>query len=227
MSHCIRCFKSTELCLCPYINEFDPEVKFVILMHPKEAYQMRTGTGRLTKLTLKDSEIIVGVDFSNNERLNSLLNDETYYHLMLYPGEDAKTAKMLSAENVNKRLLILVIDATWAEAKKMVRLSTNLHNINKISFRSGYKSEFKFKKQPKEECLSTIESCYYLIKELKDENIISKDINPEPLMNVFNKMVEMQIECENLKHSMIGYEREHERLSLSALRSLKDSSNKS
>ncbi len=222
MSHCIRCFKSTELCLCPYINEFDPGVKFVILMHPKEAYQMRTGTGRITKLTLKESEIIVGVDFTDNERLNALLNDEEYYPLMLYPGEDAKTAIELKPLNIEKKLLILVIDATWAEAKKMVRLSKNLHKLNKISFRSGYRSNFRIKKQPKEECLSTIESCYYLIKELKEAEIISKDIEPQPLLTVFDKMVMQQIECEELKHSLIGYERERERLSLSELRALKE-----
>lgn len=224
MSHCTSCFKATQLCLCPYINEFDPGVKFVILMHPKEAYQMRTGTGRITKLTLRESEIIVGVDFTENERLNALLKDEEYYPLMLYPGEDAKTAAELKPLDIKKKLLILVIDATWAEAKKMVRLSTNLHTLNKISFRSGYRSNFRIKKQPKEECLSTIESCYYLIKELKEADVVSQDIDPQPLLSVFDKMVEQQLECESLKHELIGYEREHERLSLSELRALKEKS---
>ena len=48
-------------------------------MHPKEAYKQKTGTGRLAHLTLEDSEIIVGVDFTDNPRLNTLITDEKYF----------------------------------------------------------------------------------------------------------------------------------------------------
>lgn len=126
---CYRCFRPKSNCLCPYIHEADTGVKFVILMHPKEAFHQRTGTGRLAQLALQESEIIIGIDFSGNERLNKLLGDPHYYPVMLYPGVDAYTSDSpLLRQQVGKgrRLLVVVVDATWFLAAKMVRLSRNL-----------------------------------------------------------------------------------------------------
>ncbi len=195
---CYRCFRPLKSCYCKYIKPFDPGAKFIILMHPKEAYKQKTGTGRLTHLSLIDSEILIGINFTNNERLNELISDDKYFPVLLYPDENAWTAKSL-AENSpvvsGKKLLIIVVDATWFFAKKMVKLSENLHELPKISFRSGYRSQFTFKQQPAEECLSTIESCYYLIKELQAAGI-GTDANPESLMEVFKRMVDFQLESE-------------------------------
>ena len=63
-------------------------------MHPKEYRKQRTGTGRLAKISLKDSEILVGIDFSQNTRLQALLNDPRYFPVLLYPGEDAWNVKI-------------------------------------------------------------------------------------------------------------------------------------
>jgi len=194
---CYRCFKPKSNCLCPYIKEADPKVKFVILMHPKEAFHQRTGTGRITALALKDSEILVGVDFSENKKLNKLLEDEAYYPVILYPGKDADTADspLLKQKLGNKMLLVIVVDATWPLAAKIVRLSKNIKTLPKLSFRKGYLSQFKFKHEPQEECLSTIESCYYLIKELQEAKIAGQcDI--ESMLIAFNRMVDHQLESE-------------------------------
>jgi DTW domain-containing protein YfiP len=194
---CYRCFKPKSNCLCPYIKEADPKVKFVILMHPKEAFHQRTGTGRITALALKDSEILVGVDFSENKKLNKLLEDEAYYPVILYPGKDADTADspLLKQRLGNKMLLVIVVDATWPLAAKIVRLSKNIKTLPKLSFRKGYLSQFKFKQEPQEECLSTIESCYYLIKELQEAKIAGQcDI--ESMLIAFTRMVDHQLESE-------------------------------
>jgi len=167
-------------------------------MHPKEAYHMKTGTGRLSHLFLEESEIIIGTDFTENKRLNELLNDNHYYPVLLYPDKNAWTTQNNEFKNTiaEKTLLVIILDATWFFAKKMLRLSLNLHNLPKLSFYTEYTSQFIFKKQPAKECLSTIESCYYLIKELQDVYIVKKDINPEPLMELFKKMITYQLDAE-------------------------------
>ncbi len=167
-------------------------------MHPKEAYHQKTGTGRLAQLSLKDSEIIIGINFNENKRLWELMNDEKYFPVLLYPDENAWTAQKENfAQEIGKRtLLVIVVDATWFCAKKMLKLSTKLQTLPKLSFRSGYRSQFTFKKQPAEECLSTIESCYYLIKELQNIGIANPEVSPEGLMQVFKKMIDFQLESE-------------------------------
>ena len=196
---CYKCFRPLKSCYCKYIKSFDPGVKFIILMHPKEAYKQKTGTGRLAHLSLIDSEILIGIDFTQNERLRELIADEQYFPVVLYPDENAWTAKTLASKNVlegnKKKLLVIVVDATWFFAKKMLRLSPNLQELPKISFEGNYRSQFKFKQQPAEECVSTIESCYYLIKELQNAGLGS-DEEPKSLMDVFKRMVDFQLESE-------------------------------
>ena len=62
-------------------------------MHQKEAKRQRTGTGHIAKISLKDSEILVGFEFEHNKRLQELLADPQYFPVMMYPGEEAWTAR--------------------------------------------------------------------------------------------------------------------------------------
>ena len=65
---CYRCFWPKSLCWCGSIHPMATRTKIVILIHPKEWKEQRTGTGRLTHLCLADSELIMGVDFDTDER---------------------------------------------------------------------------------------------------------------------------------------------------------------
>lgn len=196
---CLRCRRPIDACYCRDIKPIDPGIKFVFLMHPKEAYRQRTGTGRLASLSLADSEIIVGIDFSYNARVNELIGGkgegEGLYPVLLYPGEDAHYTDDPGFREAiaGKTLLVVVIDATWFFARKMVFLSANLRALPKLSFRNGYRSRFGFKKQPAPECLSTIESAHYLIEELRAAGIARPDADPAPLMDIFLRMVDYQL----------------------------------
>lgn len=196
---CLKCFRPLVTCYCKYIIPVETGAKFVFLMHPKEAYRQHTGTGRLAALSLPDSEIIIGIDFTDNNRLNRLLVDSSFYPVVLYPAPDALTPSSPCLKQKlgdGRRLLVVVIDATWFFAKKMLRLSPNVRSLPALSFSGCYRSEFTFKRQPAAGCVSTIESCYYLIKELQQAEIVDGTVNPEPLMDVFRKMVDFQLDAE-------------------------------
>ncbi|OJF77300.1 MAG: hypothetical protein BKP49_02195 [Treponema sp. CETP13] len=197
---CYKCFRPKKSCYCKYIVPVTTSVKFVFLMHPKEAFKQKTGTGRLASLTLPGSEIIIGVDFTQNKRVNEILTDSQYFPVLMYPDENAWTADRPGLKNAigNKTLLVFLVDATWFFAKKMLRLSTNLFTIPKLSFAKGYISQYKFKTQPAKECLSTIETCYYLLNELQENEIILPT-NTESLMDIFHRLVNYQLESEKLR----------------------------
>lgn len=181
------------------LKPFDPGIKFVFLMHPKEAKRQRTGTGRIAHAGLLDSEIIMGIDFTKNERLCQLLRDPQYYPVLLYPAKDAWTAKKegLKQELNGRKLLAIIIDSTWFCSKKMIALSTNIMALPKLSFAGLYSSIFTFKREPHPECVSTIETCYYLIKEFRENKIIGTEGDPESLMDAFKMMIKFQLQKEN------------------------------
>lgn len=199
---CYKCFRPKESCVCSVLKPFDPGIKFVFLMHPKEAKRQRTGTGRIAHAGLLDSEIIMGIDFTKNERLCALLSAPQYFPVLLYPGEDAWTAKKEGFKETvgNRKLLAIIIDSTWFCSKKMIRYSKNLLELPKLSFYGSYRSIFTFKREPHPECVSTIESCYYLIKEMQEYKITDDSVSSESiesLMEAFKSMIKFQLKKEN------------------------------
>ena len=196
---CFKCLRPADSCFCKYLKPFDPGVKIVFLMHPKEAKRQRTGTGRIAHAGLIDSEIIMGIDFTKNTRLCQLLSDPQYYPVLLYPGDDAWNSEKpgFKEEIGNRKLLAIIIDSTWFCSKKMIKSSSNIMALPKVSFSGEYRSIFTFKREPYPECVSTIETCYYLIKELQTATIVNQDVNPECLMTAFKEMIKFQLQKEN------------------------------
>ena len=80
--------RPSSACICKYISPILTETRFIILMHPKEYIKEKNGTGHMTRLQLENSEIIVGVDFTNNNRVNEILAKEKNSSFLLYPGKD-------------------------------------------------------------------------------------------------------------------------------------------
>jgi DTW domain-containing protein YfiP len=185
-------------------------------MHPKEAYRQKTGTGRLAALSLINSEIIIGVDFSLNKRLNRLISGEgdcaQYYPVLLFPSKDAYFTDTPSFREVigTKKLLVILVDATWYLAEKILKLSTNLKHLPKLSFKNEYRSQFNIKLQPDPVCLSTIESSHYLIEELKTAGIVNPTVDQSGLMKVFHQMVKFQQLCTQSRHEEEAYSRHPE-----------------
>lgn len=194
---CYQCFRPLKTCYCQWITAIDTGIKFVFLMHPREAYKQKTGTGRLAKLSLKDAELVIDICFNDQKIVNSLIKDPRYFPVLLYPGTNTIQADdpLFKVQLKTKKLLVFIIDATWAQSRQIMRLSTNLHTLPKISFQAEYRSQFYIKQQPRSYCLSTIESTYHLINELQDANLIDASVNPAGLIKVFQKMVDYQHLC--------------------------------
>ena len=188
-------------------------------MHPKEAKKTRNGTGRLAHLALRNSEIITGVDFSEDPRVQALLADEKFMACILYPGKTSvESLIFLSKETaINGRaLLIFVIDGTWITAKKMMKLSQNLHTLPRIALEPSQASRFTIKHQPNPLCLSTIEAIACLLDQMEDQGLENLRGRHENLRDILEKMVQAQLDYIN-DPTVPGYRKE--RLSSAAPRS--------
>jgi len=199
---CYICHRPKQMCLCDSIKQFSTNMRFVILMHDKEAKDQRTGTGRLAHLCLENSELLVGVDFTENKRVNELIKDPAYVPYVLYPGPSAVNFSMLEQNGftAGKTILIFVIDGTWRTAKSIINKSKNIQLLPRISFSGSYISQFKIKKQPKDYCVSTIEAIYYLCREAESAGYEKLSGSETALMTVFKKMVDIQLSYSSRFH---------------------------
>ena len=194
---CLKCFRPESFCLCSDIRKFTPRTKVVILIHPMEAKREKLGTGRITRETIENSEIIMGIDFSEDKRVNELLADDRYLPLVLYPGDDSISATNPTEEQKKllkgKIPLVFAIDGTWPCAKKMMKQSSNINSLPRISFETDRVSEFLIKHQPHVKALSTIESIHVLLDDLDRNGLEKLDRKHDALIDVFKKMIRMQI----------------------------------
>ncbi len=194
---CYSCFRSKKACLCDEISCFETKTKVVILIHPKEAKKQRIGTGRLTQKSLSNSMMIMGIDFSEDNLVNKLINDTTKRCFLLYPGEEAINLSQNEEfpKGDDRENVIFVLDGTWPCAKKMLRESKNLQALPRVCFDSNESSKFSIKHQPAEGCLSTIESVSLLLEELSKQKVESLGNGPKSMIDTLDKLVKFQREC--------------------------------
>lgn len=192
--YCYDCNRAKESCVCAFIKPFNTNTKFIFLMHPKEYKKTKNNTGKITHQSLLNSKIFVGIDFSHNKEINSIINDSKNACFILYPGNDSINLNKSTLDN-KKQKVIFLIDSTWACSKKILKSSKNLESLPRVSFNYESSSNYEFKKQPSSYCLSTIESTLVILKLLNKQNIetIQKS-SLDNFLTPFNKMVEFQLE---------------------------------
>lgn len=198
---CFSCFRLQKNCLCELIKPFDTKIKFVLLIHPMEAKKEKIGTGRITIASLKNSQLIMGIDFTENEEVNQLINDPRNFCMTMYPGENSINVStddvdsLIKIQNEGKQLVIFLIDGTWPCAKKMMKLSKNINSLPRISFTPNKKSIFEIKEQPADYCLSTLESVHVFLDEAKKVKLETIDQEHDQMLVVFKGMIDFQKQC--------------------------------
>ena len=188
---CYACYRPKSSCMCEYINAVDTDTKFVILMHPKEFKKVKNNTGFFTHLSLSNSEVFIGIDFTNHKRINEIINTHESY--ILFPSKDALNLTQTNPKRNDKSLAIFLIDSTWGCTKKIFTLSQNLNKLKHMSFTTTKTSKYDIKTQPNEAYLSTIESTLVVLELLNNHQIEKvKEKELSGFLNPFFKMIEYQ-----------------------------------
>jgi DTW domain-containing protein YfiP len=204
------------LCWCPSLVPMETRTRFAFLMHPKEFKEEKAGTGRLTHLCLPNSVIHRGKGFDEHEEVQELLADPRHYPVLLYPGREALNLseyaagavpaatgpgnepgarlETLRSTLVGRTLLVVILDATWSGARKMLRLSPSLQRLPRIMFTPTTPSRYVIKQQPQEGCLSTLEATHELLLVLERAGLDRYPL-PDQLLGVFQRMQDFQLKC--------------------------------
>ncbi len=192
---CYSCFRVKRNCLCGSVKPFATRMRFIVLMHTREARRQRTGTARLAWMCLKNAGLFIGTEFGNDERVNALLRDPAYAPFVLYPGPEAVNFGDMGGHVLppGKIPLIFVIDGTWNTARTLLNKSPNVKALPRLSFAGKYVSRFAIKRQPEPHCLSTIEALYYLCREAEESGHERIGAKKEVLLELLGKIVETQL----------------------------------
>jgi DTW domain-containing protein YfiP len=166
-------------------------------MHPKEYKNEKAATGRFTHLCLKNSEIHVGINFDGHSAVQSILNDPHNLPRLLYPGRNAvNLSENGFAEGIapDRQLVMILLDATWRNAKTMFNRSLTLQKLPCLMFVPAEKSRYLIKKQPHDWCLATIEAAHELMLALEKAKLDTY-ARPNQMLDLFDRMQRYQIDC--------------------------------
>ncbi|HAS6347800.1 DTW domain-containing protein [Vibrio sp. IRLE0018] len=186
--YCSQCGKAKKACICQWIESLASDVELIILQHPSEELRP-LGTARILDLSLESCQLLIGEDFSTHSLLNQLLADDRYQHWLLFPSEQAveveEVARSLTANGKVPRIILL--DGTWKKAYKMWQVSENLQGLPCVKLPQGLSGNYRIRKSPSENALSTVEAGFHILRYLQPQGDFSA------LITAFDKMIEFQI----------------------------------
>ncbi|RKG94976.1 DTW domain-containing protein [Corallococcus sp. CA053C] len=183
-SFCVRCLRPESACYCAHVPQLETRTRVVFLQHPRER-RVAIGTARMAHLSLPNSELHRGVDFTGHARLEELARNPERV-AVLFPGEDAISVEDARA---NPPETLIVVDGTWPQAKKVVMRNPVLASLPRIGFVPRRPSNYRIRAEPADHCVSTIEAVAEILGQLE-----GRPEHFDRMLGAFEFMVDTQLE---------------------------------
>ncbi|PLX65297.1 MAG: DTW domain-containing protein, partial [Vibrio alginolyticus] len=110
-----------------------------------------------------------------SEEMLELLQDDNYQPVIVFPAdyvddpsrliEDLEPARLINEEAQNKKWLLIFIDGSWREARKIFRRSEFLQSLPVLSIEPECLSEYIMRRSENEQHLSTAEVATLVLKQ--------------------------------------------------------------
>ena len=205
---CAKCLKLHALCICPEIRALETDLHVLILQHPQEPDE-DLGSARLAHLSLKNSTLKTGLSWAN---LSKALGREAQpaKWTVLHLGSGIKGAPTTSnLQFVSKQGTpvdppkgglegIVVLDGTWSQSKALWWRNPWLLKLKRSILIPQEKSLYReLRKEPRQECLSTIESIAETLDALGEPDEIKVQLN-----TVFKSLLGKYRDLKKCEHSL-------------------------
>ncbi len=176
---CEKCLKPHAVCFCSMVPVTNTKLKILVLQHPQEPKELLSTIPLITDV-LKNVQVKVGLSWPNFKKavespdlpsewavvyLGSGIkwaDGKKIKEIPLLNFVDKKSQLRSSAEQLQlKKNLkgIIFLDGTWAQAKTLWWRNAWLLKLPRVILAPVKASEYgKLRREPKKECLSTLES---------------------------------------------------------------------
>jgi DTW domain-containing protein YfiP len=184
---CGRCRRPTSVCYCDALPRIETRTRVVILQHPRER-DMPIGTARMVSLCLPQAELHVGVRWADRAPLARALGDPARPPILLYPGPGARD---ILRDPPAGPVTLVVVDGTWSQAKTVVRDNPVLLALPRYAFAAPEPSQYRIRREPRAEYVSTIEAVMHVLGVLEGEPARFRR-----LLDPLRAMVDAQLACQ-------------------------------
>ncbi|GAB3529877.1 tRNA-uridine aminocarboxypropyltransferase [Photobacterium alginatilyticum] len=158
VERCSYCMLREHLCICSEKPVISSNAAFLLVMYDDEILKP-SNTGRLIADLFEDTFAYIWSRTEPNSAMLELLEDPQWQPYVVFPAEYAQPERVAEKVDVEtgKRPLFIMLDGSWAEAKKMFRKSPYLNKFPVLSINPDKPSRYKVREASKENQLGTAE----------------------------------------------------------------------
>jgi DTW domain-containing protein YfiP len=170
---CARCLRPLTACFCEHLQSLPTRTRVLLLQHPRE-HRMAIGTARMAHLSLPNSVLRVATDFSSDPVVAEALTQPPL-PWVLFPGPQALDVSALPRD---RAVTLIVVDGTWWQARKLLKLNPALAALPRVSFTPSHPSRYLIRRQPADFCVSTIEALAQVLEVLEPGQSFARLLDP-------------------------------------------------
>jgi DTW domain-containing protein len=179
--YCSACLRPKSACICHCVQSLASDVEVLILQHPSEVRHAK-GTARLLHLCLPNSRIVQGEVFDKSA-LQTLLTEGGKQSVLLYPTD----CYACPAAHAANQIRLVVLDATWQNSRRLLRLNPALQTLPRIAFQNPAPTRYSaIRMAHASHQLSTIEATGAMLAQLDG------GLDTRPLLAAFDAFIALQ-----------------------------------
>ncbi len=162
---CPYCQVSQQHCLCELQPSIESNIACMLIVSENEVFKP-SNTGRLIADTIEETYVYQWNRTEPSEEMLALLKSDDYQPVIVFPADyvdeperlmDTLNPEILQVEESNKKWLLIFIDGSWREARKIFRRSDYLQSLPVLSIKPESLSEYIMRRSDNEQHLSTAE----------------------------------------------------------------------
>ncbi|MGJ7093552.1 tRNA-uridine aminocarboxypropyltransferase [Vibrio hannami] len=173
VERCVHCCIAKQFCICEYQPDIDTELAVLLLMSDNEVLKP-SNTGRLIADTVKQTFCYQWSRTEPEAELLELLSNSEFQPIIVFPEEYVENRSRViegadSFRVQGKTPLLIFLDGSWREARRMFRKSPYLDKLPILSIRPEKVSEYVMRNSHNDNHLSTAEVASLVMEQLGEQ----------------------------------------------------------
>jgi DTW domain-containing protein len=180
---CEHCWRPVSVCYCAHIVPLQTRTRVIILQHPRER-DVGVGTVRIARLCLPNAVVRVGIDFSDDQVVQTTLASGQAH--VIYPGPNAQDVESVAP---GTPMTLILVDGTWGQAQRLLKANPSPMQLPQLRFTPPQASAYNpIRREPAAHCTATIEALAHVLGYLEGDRE-----RFQSMLRPFHAMVESQL----------------------------------
>jgi len=183
VNRCTNCRINNYFCVCADLSTFSIQTNVSLIVHVSEL-KLTSNTAQFVEKNLPDRAEIFIRGRMNDTFVADPILARSGRALFLFPDENSVELNAEFVANNPGPYHLIVPDGTWTQAKRVKKREERFDSVPTVRLPAGIVGEYKLRKAPQPEWVSTYEAVAYAL------GILESKACEEHMMKFFRKWVQ-------------------------------------